>query len=370
LTVHGAIAFNARPMTKSPSSPLVPRTRFETSAFHGCDQFDAWRELISVAFNVDPLDASIADGFRATLDGFHLGDIVLMQGRFVAQRFVRTATRARSDMLDHFLVHVFKEGGYRGDVDGRNVEVPSGAVAIFDLARAVDVRAEASDCMALVVPRDLLEPVLPAGTSLHGLTLDAGGSALLSSYLNALCDQLPTAQTRQAGHLARATVGLLAACILPCLDRREQRSDQGDSAVLNKVRAYIERSLSSTELSPEQICWALQVSRTQLYELFRGVGGVRRYIQHRRLNRVHHALSDPSERASIAELAERFGFTTHAHLSRAFREHFNYSPSDVRIDSSIVVRARVASGGAEPVRDTLGDWVRGLRAQAQHDVHE
>jgi AraC-like DNA-binding protein len=345
-----------------PTSPPIPSSRFDASAFHGCDQFDAWRELVSVAFNVDPLDAPIANGFRASLEGFHLGDIVLMHGRFVAQRFVRTATRARSDMLDHFLVHIFNEGGYVGDLDGRQVEVSSGAVAIFDLARAVDVRAQAGDCHVLVVPRDLVEPVVPAGANLHGLTLDCDGSALFTSYLDALRRQLPIAQTGQASHLSRATISLLTACILPCLDRLEYTLDQSESGVLNKVRAYIERSLSSSELSPEQICWALQLSRTQLYELFRGVGGVRRYIQQRRLTRVHNALSDPSERASIAELAERFGFTTHAHLSRAFREHFNYSPSDVRIDSSIIVRTRVSTDGAGRSHETLGDWVRALRA--------
>ena len=37
---------------------VVPSTQFLTHDLPGRDQFDAWREVISVVFNVEPLDGA------------------------------------------------------------------------------------------------------------------------------------------------------------------------------------------------------------------------------------------------------------------------------------------------------------------------
>jgi AraC-like DNA-binding protein len=356
-------AFNARAMnhTAAAVSSFVPTTEFDTAQFAAHDQFDAWRERISVIFNVDPLDTPTAEGFPAMTQGFHLGDLILTRSRFEAQRFVRTALRARSDMLDHYLVQLYTEGGYRGRVDEREIEVRAGTVSILDLTRATETYASAGECLSIVMPRDMLDPLLPAGANLHGFVLDAGNSRLFSTYFLSLFRQMPTTEVSQVPYIVRATCNLLAACVRPGLSQGERTEAQKGAGCLQDVRMYVERGLSSPDLSPEDICAALDLSRTQLYELFQSSGGVRRYIQQRRLIRIHSALSDPTEIASIAELALRFGFTSHAHFSRAFREYFDYSPSDVRRDPTIALRSRLQPS-AEGARNVyFDDWIRLLR---------
>lgn len=207
------------------ATPLVPSTLFETTNFHPRDQFDAWREHISVVFNVDPIENPTANGFLAMAVGFHLGDLVLARTRFDAQRFVRTTRHARSDMLDHYLVQLYTEGGYTGEVDGNPIEVLPGTVSILDLAHTTETRASAAECISLVIPRDTMVPLLPSGVNLHGLVLDSGHSRLFSSYLLSLVRQLPTTEYRQAPLIARATCNLLAACLMPKV--RELRSERG-----------------------------------------------------------------------------------------------------------------------------------------------
>jgi AraC-like DNA-binding protein len=344
------------------ASLFVPATEFDTAHFAEPDQFDAWRERISVIFNVDPLDTPTAQGFPALTQGFHLGDLILTRSRFEAQRFVRTALRARSDMLDHYLVQLYTEGGYRGQVDERSIEIRPGTVSILDLVRATETHASAGECVSIIMPRDMLEPLLPVGVNLHGFVLDPGNSALFSSYLLSLLRQMPTTTVDQVPHIVRATCSLLAACVTPGLARAARMDTQKTVKHLQEIRTYIERSLHSPDLSPEDICAALNLSRTQLYEFFQSSGGVRRYIQQRRLLKIHAALSDPTETASIADLALRFGFSSHAHFSRAFREYFEYSPSDVRRDPTIALRNRLQAKAKASQDVYFDEWIRMLRA--------
>jgi AraC-like DNA-binding protein len=57
---------------------------------------------------------------------------------------------------------------------------------------------------------------------------------------------------------------------------------------------------------------------------------VHHYIQRRRLLSAHAALSDPSNRQQILDIAYAVGFSSAAHFSRAFSKEFGYSPREAR----------------------------------------
>ena len=108
------------PRRRRKAIPLdsIPSTSFLTEAFDAGDQFDAWREVISVVFNVAPLDRGASDGFFARATAFHLGDLVLVNTRFDGQRFLRTARDIRADWLDHSRGQYNRDGGYVGTAGG------------------------------------------------------------------------------------------------------------------------------------------------------------------------------------------------------------------------------------------------------------
>ncbi|HEX7048549.1 MAG TPA: helix-turn-helix domain-containing protein [Gammaproteobacteria bacterium] len=168
----------------------------------------------------------------------------------------------------------------------------------------------------------------------------------------------------QAPGVARATGELLAACLLPTTGNLEQARHEIEALQLARIRRFIDQQLGSHELSADDICRAMSLSRSHLYQLFKTHGGVRKYIQTRRLLRIHAALANPAETRSIMALAENFGFASHAHLSRAFRLHFGYSPSDLRHHPVEALHRRSDTlGPALHEHDGPGfdDWVRTLR---------
>ena len=67
-----------------------------------------------------------------------------------------------------------------------------------------------------------------------------------------------------------------------------------------------------------------------LYTLLHHAGGVAAVIRRRRRRGAGRALSDPAERRRVSDIAFACGFKSEAHFSRAFRQEFSATPSDVR----------------------------------------
>lgn len=345
----------------------VPSTRFLTGELPGRDQFDAWRQVISVVFNVEPLDDSAAGGFDARADAFHLGELVLVNTRFDGQRFVRTPRQLRTDWLDHFLVQFYRHGGYVGEADGEGLEIAPGSVSVLDLAQPVRTRATAAECVSLVVPRDVMARLVPDAEHLHGRVLEGAASALLGDHFTSLERRLPGLDATRAPDVAQATGHLVAACLRPTAEHAECARPQLDGLLLARARRHIDACLDAPQgdgIDPAAICRAIGVSRSRLYALFKPQGGVYRYVQSRRLARVHAALADPGHRHSIMVLAERFGFSSHAHLSRLFRARYGYNPSDVRAHPGRALHARAGrqAAGTHAGAPGFDDWIRALRA--------
>lgn len=343
----------------------VPSAVFRTEELAVEDQFEAWRERIGVIFDVKPSTASPSGAFRAEADAFHLGEMVLTRTQFAPQQFMRSERRLRSDMIDHYLVQYYRQGGYVGEVGGRRVHMPAGSVSVLDLAQSLHTHASAAENVNLIVPRDVMAALLPTARDMHGMVLEPAGAALLIDHMQSLERRLPELDCMQVSHVARATGDLLAASILPSNANLERAQQQVQSLRLEQVRRFIDSRLGSAALSPELVCRALAISRTQLYALFKSSGGVREYIKKRRLLRIHAALADPADLRSIAILSADYGFSSQAQLSRAFRQRFGYAPSEIRRDANrrfstaaIATRAHRHSKDSEPGFD---DWIRGLR---------
>ena len=89
-----------------PAANALPSTTFDTCQTLSADRFEAWRASISVLFDVAPVEHRTASGdsFHASVHATHLGQLLLGDLRFGAQRFSRNKARAARDGLDHYLV--------------------------------------------------------------------------------------------------------------------------------------------------------------------------------------------------------------------------------------------------------------------------
>ncbi len=101
--------------------------------------------------------------------------------------------------------------------------------------------------------------------------------------------------------------------------------------VVPEMRRLIEANVPEPDLGPEFLCQRLGMSRAKLYRLFKPIGGVGAYIQQRRLTRAYHALTDPAQaHLYVGMIATRCGFGSASVFSRAFRQAFGLSPTDLR----------------------------------------
>jgi AraC-like DNA-binding protein len=126
-------------------------------------------------------------------------------------------------------------------------------------------------------------------------------------------------------------------------------------AVIMEIRRYIEQHIALTDLGPDHLCKMFGLSRASLYRLFEPIGGVTDYIRTRRLRAAFDMLANEGKR-TVGEIAYACGFADISAFSRAFRNQFGMSPSEVR---EMGDRGPLALGF--PEKETVAsvhDWLR------------
>jgi AraC-like DNA-binding protein len=317
------------------------------------DRFDLWRDALSATHQATLPHDSDSAGFSAFARGWNLGPSLVFETRASAQRLARDPRAVRADQIDHYIIRLQRRGIWKGDADGRAVEVDAGGVIVLDMARPTVALGTDIDNVNLLVPRDMLDAVL-APFDLHGLVLQGAMAELLRSHLVMLTASLPQIPLAAAHGIGRATCGLVAACLAPSRDALARAKAPLELARFALIRRYIERHLASPELSPETICKALGLSRSTLYAACEPLGGVAALIRRRRLDRIRAILTDPRDPRRISEIAYQHGFVSRAHFSRAFRDAFGHSASDVR-------EGALREAGNPSGTDAYEIWMRQLR---------
>lgn len=333
----------------------IPSTHFST------DNFEIWREAVSVAYDVQRQHDKADVSFTAVFDAFQLGDMVVTDARLGEQRYVRSSRQARRDGVDHFVVNLYRSGGWRAQTADGEFEGTAGQVSIIDLSS--DLVSDEPECnlVALFVPRSLLEDRLPGISALHGRAPGGPHAGLLADYINLLARRLPTLPSGDEQALSRATCEMLVACLQPTLSSIEAARPGLELVLQHRAKRFIDAHLQSPELNAETICNAVGVSRRTLYRLFDHEGGVHRCIQSRRLERIRAALVDPIETRRISEIAAEFGFIRSDHFATAFKHQFGCSASETRQAAlQQIYHSSVSAVSASSSEHSLASWIRDL----------
>jgi AraC-like DNA-binding protein len=130
--------------------------------------------------------------------------------------------------------------------------------------------------------------------------------------------------------------------------------------MMDRVRQVVRRSLRSPKLGVDLICREAYASRSQVYRLLQGEGGVARYIQKLRLSEGFALLCDGSRRDTIETIAEQLCFSDASTFARAFRREFGVSPSDVRAAAQTGLSPAAMGRADESAGGTFADCLRGF----------
>jgi AraC-like DNA-binding protein len=334
----------------------IPSTHFSTDDLPAIDQFDAWRDKISVIFDVARIGAENAASFEARVDAYQIGNLVVTDSTQGEQAYVLTPKRTRTTGLDLLQVGFYRSGGYRGEANGSLIEGKSGDVQVLDLARPMQSVEPASDMVCVFMPREILQDRIGDLDRLHGIDLRSGMGALLADYLTLLAGRLPQMADDDGEAAANATVEIIAACLRPNVRTIGDAQLSIQQAILLRAKRVIEENLRSPQLSIDLLCRKLCVSRRSLYRLFERLDGVHQYILRRRLDHIARALSDPRNNQQISDLASSYGFSCKETFWRAFKRQYTVTPGDVRAHKSPLRMEK-------PDYPDLGfdDWLKRLR---------
>ncbi|MFB6893500.1 helix-turn-helix domain-containing protein [Kitasatospora sp. NPDC056327] len=155
-----------------------------------------------------------------------------------------------------------------------------------------------------------------------------GVGPLASQLLRTLATRAHPA--RPGDCLARSACDILAVLVAELMEREAPEDPGGSAQLLARIRAHIEENLADPGLGPDSIARSQHISVRYLHKLFQQDGTtVGQWVRQRRLDACRRDLERPSRRpAGVAAVAHRWGFVSHSHFSRTFRDAYGISPRE------------------------------------------
>ncbi|AOF93179.1 helix-turn-helix domain-containing protein [Sinorhizobium sp. RAC02] len=344
---------------------MTPAAKLPTNSVSAAPGADCRRDSQLFAETLDPVfRTTIAtperiDDFRAELSTYFMGPALFFVADMLGTTytFSRDPSRIARSGLDLILVQVTLAGSDLRTVNGETMLVEAGDVSIFDLTRPMHSETQHCHNLTLVLPRHLLFSKDVQNDGLHGLLFKRSTSTarLIGSHLRALFEDLPDITQADAPTIVTATANLVTNLVGPKITERQQSGPTVRGAVIMQIRRYIEQHTAMADLGPDHLCKMFGLSRASLYRLFEPIGGVTDYIRTRRLRAAFDMLTNDRKRG-VGEIAYACGFADISAFSRAFRNQFGMSPSEVR---DMGDRGPLSLGPAEKQSATsVHDWLR------------
>lgn len=306
---------------------MTPAT-FMTHPLPASEQFEAWRSWYASIFEIIARQP-VAEGFRGKAVTWMLDGFAFSRVSTPPISANRSKINTRREPLDHWCVSLCKTNSseYQGG-SGWSM-VPAMVPYVFSLGE--EMSGERSrHRIQLYLARDSFQTIAPLLDAARGMALETPEGRLLADYMILLERNIPDLPALDAAKLAVAIQAMLSACLAPTSGRVAEAERHIDLTLMERVRQAVRRNLRSPSLGPDRLCREAATSRSQLYRLLEGEGGVVHYIQRRRLSESFSILCDVSNNVSIGRVAEMLCFADASSFSRAFRREFGMSPSDVR----------------------------------------
>ena len=308
-------------------APLV----FTTEQLDPSAQFSAWQQHMAPLYDVRlPEGVRDRDGFAVSQKVWNLRGMLLIEQSAPPFSYERTAEKVRFSPIDHWQVSFLRDGRSWTSVDGRVAENEPGMINIRSFGYPFRGRALATEAVLLIIPVDQFAGLGGMPEACNNSTLGGYRAKLLIDFVSTIQAGLDRITAEDLPELRDALRQLVFDTIVP-LVRERDASDYGASlGLMSRARRFIQKNLMSRDLTPDALSRELAISRTHLYQLFEGSGGVLSYIRQKRLLAAHEMLADASENRKVSDIAQLLGFETAANFTRAFTQHFGYSPTNVR----------------------------------------
>lgn len=338
---------------------MVVTTGVETLTFGGAaagGDFEAYRHLYAVGTSVDRTDSP----FHAHVRIRRFQRMILFERSLGGVHHVRTTDRVRRDGFDHITLHLLVGGSLSGGPLGLEHRLQPGEIMLIDTSRPHWNLIDRARLVSVQLAREVAETATGLVEGLHGAVLPEGAAGLLADFLTSLvrrADTLPAAAIERAALTVAELLGL--ALNIRTTEPVARLLSIEAARPLRRIRAeaYIDAHLSDPQLDADAVGAGIGTSRSALYQAFSDAGGIARYIQSRRLERLRNALRRSGETRPVSALAFACGFVSESQCNRAFRTAFGVPPGRYRADIDHVRRLRLP---AAEISTAFAHWTSEL----------
>jgi AraC family transcriptional activator of tynA and feaB len=290
-----------------------------------------WKDAIQSLLNLDSQTTRRGDKpLGAALDRYDFGDLSILAVKGSAQRVV-SRDGSGATWLGVLLPQT--PDGFI-ESKGRMQALRPGHAYVVDFRRPFLIQAhDTFEHIYLVLPStasELARTFADRGEN-GSLCLDSGAPAVFANALHALLRNAPRIASIAASTVARSIIELLDAALLEVQEGRPGSARRLEEYHRQRIRQHALARLRDPDLSVESIAAAVGLSVRRIHQLFTHTETtLMRWIWSERLAQCHSRLVDASIRGQrIGGVAYDWGFSDPAHFSRAFRQRYGVSPSQV-----------------------------------------
>ncbi|MFI2209817.1 helix-turn-helix domain-containing protein [Streptomyces sp. NPDC020141] len=302
------------------------------------DRADWYHDVVSQTVAPHRLVIPDRTAFRARAGVLGIGRIELSRHAHTDHRAWRTERLIRQSDPEHYILALITQGT-KGISQSRNdTRADPGDMVFFDTSHPYAAGNPGVDdpVMSLLhIPRDLIR--LPADrldAALGSrLSVRRGIGAVLRQFLMSLETLGAECTPQELQLLERPVLDLVSGVLAQQLDAWDSLpAGTRNQVLLRRIDAFIDHHLANPELTPRAIAAHHHISLRTLHSVFQSCGEtVAASIRRRRLERAHADLADPGQACRpVHTIACRWGFTSPAAFSRAFREAYGLSPRELR----------------------------------------
>jgi len=304
----------------------IPSTRFATAHLPLRRQLSAWRTALRPLVEMSAA-GSPDSGFAARLVAWDLGRLSVVRCQMPSASFARTLRHLTEATPDDWVLITPLDGTISIETRLDRRTISAGGVGIYSLQQELRGSNSATTLLCLIIPRDFCAEAAAVIDPAVNTIVRSSLAGLLVDYVINLEARLPLMPARHLPAIVEATGAMILSSIA---QGNEETVPSLQATLFERARSYIRRNLNAPELSVEELCQELGLSRSSLYRLFEAQGGVVQYIRSCRLFDAHRAFEAGQDLRRIHEIAAESGFHDPAAFSRAFKRKFGYSPSEVR----------------------------------------
>ncbi|MEZ0065042.1 AraC family transcriptional activator of tynA and feaB [Streptacidiphilus sp. MAP12-20] len=306
-----------------PESPAAAGAGAAPGAF---DAFrSGWETEIGDGFPLPTFSPATTRDFRVRSRATTVGDVALTD--------LHGASAIRTEgpldgVEDQVRMYVVTRGSWAlGAPLARSEQtVPAGQFLLRHIGRPLHFETVPdTKAKVLVLPAAMLKPLLGGRQSVSG-PADAAEVRLLVAHSNMIYETV--ADLGPAGvQAAHSTLIELAKAV--ARRRFDDAEPRLAPALAQAAKDLADRHLADPELSGTMLARELNVSIRNLQRAFAAAGeSVNAYVRQRRLEEARLALTAPSGRLSVSELAAHWQFADSSHFIRAFKKHYGRTPTE------------------------------------------